>query len=42
MISIYLKNSVLTTKSRTDIIDFKPKMKKNKDIFNNKPMCFVL
>ena len=40
MISIYLKYSVLTTQSRTDIIDLKPKMKENKNIFNDKRYVF--
>ena len=42
MISMFLKDSVLTTQSRTDIIDLKPKKKENKDIFKEKRMCFVL
>ena len=33
MISIYLKDSVLTTQSRTIIMDLKPKTKKNKKTF---------
>ena len=41
MISVYLKDSVLTTLSSTNIIDLKSKMKKKKD-FYEKRMCFVL
>ena len=34
MISIYLRDSVLTTQSRTIIVDLKPKMKENeKNVF---------
>ena len=42
MISEYLKDRILTTQSSTKIIDLKPKMKKNKNIFYEKRMCFVL
>ena len=41
-INIFKKNSDLTTQSRKDIIDLKPKMKKNKNSSNENRMCFVL
>ena len=42
MISIFIKDSVLTTQSRTDIIDLEPKRKEYKNIFNEQRICFVL
>ena len=41
MISMFIKDSVLTTQSRTDIIDLKPKLKENENFFNENRMCFV-
>ena len=40
MISVYLKDSVLTTQSSTSIIDLKPKVEKNKNVFYEKCMFF--
>ena len=41
MISVYLKDSVLTTQSSTNIIDLKPEITK-KEYFYEKRLCFVL
>ena len=42
MISIYLKDSVLTAQLSTNIIELKPKMKKNKKVFDEKRVFCTL
>ena len=42
IISIYLKDSVLTTQSRTIMMDLKPKTKKSKKIFSKKCIFFCI
>ena len=41
-INIYLKDSVLTTQSRTIIEDLKPKTKKGLKIISKNCMCFAV